>query len=88
MSANPSLCEARATPRQARLIDWMKHPTGLPDDPAVRPENAMWSAREIVERTGLYETRRAALDDLNALTERLVLRRFGNRFMYASGWLS
>jgi hypothetical protein len=78
---------AGVTRRQAMLIDWMKHPTGLPDHPAVRPENAMWSARDIVERTGLYTSRRAALDDLNALTQRLTLRKFGNRYVYGSGWL-
>lgn len=69
-----------ATPRQARLIDWLRHPTGLPDHPAIAPENAMWSAREIVERTGLYTSRRACLNDLNALLRRDVVERYGNRW--------
>ena len=76
-----------ASPRQALLIDWLKHPTGLPDHPAIRPENCMWSAREIVERTGLYESRRSCLADLNALRQSLVVRRFGNRWIYTGGWL-
>ena len=38
-----------ASSRQARLVDWLKHPTGLPPDPAIVPENAMWTAQEIVE---------------------------------------
>jgi hypothetical protein len=70
------------TPRQARLIDWLKHPTGLPDHPAIRPENAMWSAREIVERSGLYESRRACLGDLNVLRRLYVVQRYGRRWRY------
>ena len=73
------------TARQARLIDWLKHPTGLPPSPAIRSENAMWTAREIVERTGIYETRRACLSDLNTLLRSGVLERFGNRWMYRGG---
>jgi hypothetical protein len=76
-----------ATPRQARLIDWLKHPTGLPPSPAIVAENAMWSAREIMELSGLYESRRACLDDLNALRRTCVVRRYGNRWRYEGGIL-
>lgn len=76
-----------ASPRQARLIDFFKHPTGLPDDPAIVPENARWTAQEIVERSGLYATRRACLDDLNALRRRIVVGKHGNRWRYEGGLL-
>jgi hypothetical protein len=69
-----------ATPRQARLVDWLRHPTGLPPHPAIRDENAMWTAREIVEMSGLYETRRECLNDLNALLSVDVVERHGNRW--------
>jgi hypothetical protein len=90
MSEREALLQARrlgyATPRQARLIDWMKHPNGLPDHPAIEPESAAWTAREIVEHTGLYESRRAALADLNELTKRQVLYKQGSRYRYSGGW--
>jgi len=75
-----------ATPRQARLLDWFRHPTGLPSHPAIRPLQAAWTAREIVEQSGLYTSRRACLDDLNALRRSNVLVRFGNRWRYL--WLT
>lgn len=75
------------TPRQARLIDWLKHPTGLPPHPAIRPENAMWTAQEILERSGLYETRSTCLADLNTLRRNLVVAKHGNRWRY-EGWMA
>ncbi len=70
--------------RQAQLVDWLKHPTGFPigmdGDRA-----AMFTAQEIVDRSGLYESRRACLDDLAALRRRLTVQRYGYRWRY-EGW--
>jgi hypothetical protein len=60
------------------LVDWLKHPTGLPVDAAIKPDEAMWTAREITEQTGLYDARSDCLADLNALLGDGVLLRFGN----------
>jgi hypothetical protein len=72
--------ERGTTRRRARLMDWLRHPSGLPPHPAIREENAMWTAREIVERSGLYESRHACLDDLNALRRADVVERYENRW--------
>ena len=71
------------TPRQARLIDWLKHPTGLPDHPAIDPTQAMWTAQEIVDETGeLYSSRRACLHDLNQLRTAGVVIGIGARWRH------
>ncbi len=77
-----------ASSRQARLIDWLKHPTGLPVHPAIDPTSRalMFTAQEIVDESGLYESRRACLDDLNTLRRTLVVGKYGNRWRY-EGWL-
>lgn len=71
-----------ATPREARVIDWFRHPTGLPVDPAIVPSEAWWTAQDVVEQTGLYANRRQCLDELNRLRERGVLLKAGNRYRY------
>lgn len=73
-----------ATPRQARLVDWLRHPElQLPVHPAINARQAMWTAREIVERTGgLFPNRQACLRDLHALTHTRVLIRMGDRWRY------
>lgn len=76
-----------ATPREARVIDWFRHPTGLPIDPAVISAEAWWSAQDVVEQTDLYANRRQCLAELNRLRERGVLLRMGDRFRYRpSSW--
>jgi hypothetical protein len=76
-----------ATPREARVIDWFRHPTGQPDDPAVIPSEAWLTAQTVVEQTGLYENRRQCIRELNRLHERGVLLRAGNRYRYRpSSW--
>lgn len=83
---SPVVKQIGVTRRQAELIDWLKHPTGLPDHPAINPRDAMFTAREIVERSGLYTNRRACLADLNVLLKKFVVGRWGNRWRYIGGW--
>lgn len=73
-----------ATPRQARLVDWLRHPElQLPVHEAIKPRQAFWSAAEIVERTGdLFPNRRACLRDLEALRKSRVVIRLGDRWRY------
>lgn len=73
-----------ATPRQARLVDWLRHPElHLPVHPAIDARQAWWSAREIVEHTGdLFPNRSACLRDLHALRANHVVLRMGDRWRY------
>lgn len=71
-----------ATPREARVIDWFRHPTGLPDDPAIVPSDAWFTAQEVIDQTGLYDNRRQCLRELERLRQRGSLLRMGNRFRY------
>lgn len=78
-----------ATPREARVIDWFRHPTGLPVDSAIVPTDAWFNAQEVMEQTGLYANRRQCLVELNRLHERGALLRIGNRYRYRpSSWTS
>lgn len=77
-----------ATPREARVVDWFRHPTGLPDDPAIKPLEAWWHPQEVMEQTGLYTNRRQCRDELERLRQRGVLLRMGGRFRYRpSSWM-
>jgi hypothetical protein len=74
---------AGVTPRQARLVDWLKHPgSALPDHPAIDPGAAMWTAQEIVDHTGLYTTRAQAMYDLRALRQLGTVAAAGGRWRY------
>jgi len=71
------------TARQARLVDWFKHPgTALPDHPAIDSTAAAWTAQEVVDHTGLYETRAQALSDLRKLRELGTVAAIGSRWRY------
>lgn len=84
--ALPSQTKRRvgATPRQARLVDWLRHPEEqLPAHPAIDARQAMFTAAEIVEATGdLFPSRRACLDDLDVMLKRDSVIRMGNRWRY------
>lgn len=69
----------RITPRQARLLAWLNDPARerviagernvLPTHEAIDWRAAVWSVRDIVERSGVYQAnqRRACLSDLRTL---------------------
>ena len=78
-----------ATPREAAVIDWFKHPTGLPADPAIIPTDAWWTAQDVMDQTGLYESRRQCLAELHRLRDRGVLLTTGRRWRYRpASWTS
>ncbi len=56
--------------------------------PAIDPESraAMFTAQEIVDHAGIYESRSACLYDLNVLRRKLTVGRHGRRWRY-EGWL-
>jgi hypothetical protein len=72
--------------RQARLVDWLKRPTGVPHGPAIDYSFAMWTAQELVDLTGLYTKRSEALYDLRALRDRGVVVSAGGRWHYHHVW--
>lgn len=73
-----------ATPRQARLLDWLRHPEEqLPVHPAINARQAVFTAREIVEATGdLFPNRAACLRDLHAMRAQRSVIRMGDRWRY------
>ena len=77
------------TRRQARIIDFLKHPTSyapdLPQGPAIDYTMACWTAQEIVDNAGLDCTRAACLRDLGALRDRGVVWG-GTRWRYLHPW--
>jgi hypothetical protein len=75
-----------ARARQARLVDWLKHPTGVPQGPAIDYSFAAWTAQELVDLTGLYVKRSEALYDLRALRDRGVVVSAGGRWRYHHVW--
>jgi hypothetical protein len=76
-----------ATPREAAVIDWFRHPTGLPADPAIVVSEAWWSVDDVMEQNpGLYPNRRVCLAELNRLRERGSLLKMGQRFRYRPTW--
>lgn len=77
---------AKTTARQAYLVDWLKHPAGVPQGPAIDYSFAAWTAQELVDLTGLYTKRSEALYDLTALRHRNVVMRMGRRWRYHHVW--
>jgi len=76
-----------ATPREARVIDWFRHPTGLPVGPAIVISEAWWSVDDVMDQNpGLYPNRRVCLAELNRLRERGSLLKMGQRFRYRPSW--
>lgn len=75
-----------ASPRQARIIDWMKHPTGVPQGPAIDYTMAWWTAQELIDLAGLDCSRAACLADLNALRRRGVVEGVAGRWRYVHVW--
>jgi hypothetical protein len=61
------------SPRQAHIIDFLKHPTsyapGLPQGPAIDYSWARWTAQEIIDLAGLDCGRASCLADLRVLRD-------------------
>jgi hypothetical protein len=84
-SVNPR--KIGATPREARAIDWFRHPTGLPIHEVIKPMEAWWSVDDVMgQNPGLYPNRRVCLAELNRLRERGSLLKMGQRFRYRPSW--
>jgi hypothetical protein len=90
MSRSGARPKIGATPREARVIDWFRHPTGLPVDPAIAISEAWWSVDDVMEQNpGIYPNRRVCLAELKRLRDRGVLLGVGGRFRYRpSSWTS
>jgi hypothetical protein len=77
------------TARQARIIDFMKHPAAyapsLPQGPAIDYSWAWWTAQEIVDLARLECSRASCLADLRTLRD-LGSVTGGSQWRYKHVW--